>query len=93
MNGHAVWTLTHLDLTVSLSRYNSNWFRAPSDSWTERFDYVVGVIHTSTSNHHWVSPDPTLTCLIVNQITKSMPHRTTQVCGQHQPLLGYHRLW
>lgn len=27
--------------------FHSNWYRAPSDSWTERFNYVVGIIHTS----------------------------------------------
>lgn len=38
-----------LDVCVLEEPEHCNWFRAPSDGWTKRFNYVVGIVHTSKS--------------------------------------------
>ena len=36
-----------LDVCILEEPEHCNWFRAPGDSWTRQFQYVVGIIHTS----------------------------------------------
>jgi len=36
-----------LDVCVLEEPEHCNWYRAPSDGWTKRFNYVVGIVHTS----------------------------------------------
>lgn len=36
-----------LDVCVLEEPEHCNWYRAPGDGWTKRFNYVVGVVHTS----------------------------------------------
>ena len=40
-----------------------NWYRAPGEGWTTKFDYVIGIVHTNykeyASGHYsglWTSP-------------------------------------
>lgn len=39
-----------LDVCLLEEPEHCNWYRAPGDGWTQRFDYVVGIVHTSKSN-------------------------------------------
>jgi hypothetical protein len=37
-----------LDICILEEPEHCNWYRAPGDGWTKRFQYVVGIVHTST---------------------------------------------
>ena len=41
-----------LDVCVLEEPEHCNWYRAPGDGWTKRFNYVVGIVHTSTSQFY-----------------------------------------
>lgn len=36
-----------LDVCVLEEPEHCNWYRAPGDGWTKRFNYVIGIVHTS----------------------------------------------
>jgi len=38
---------TELDVCILEEPEHCNWYRAPGDSWLQRFHYVVGIIHTN----------------------------------------------
>ena len=40
-------TPDQLDVCILEEPEHCNWFRAPGDGWTQQFQYVVGIIHTS----------------------------------------------
>jgi hypothetical protein len=41
-------TGTPMDVCVLEEPEHCNWFRAPGDGWTKQFQFVVGIVHTST---------------------------------------------
>jgi hypothetical protein len=40
-----------LDVCVLEEPEHCNWYRAPGDGWTKRFNYVIGIVHTSKWMH------------------------------------------
>jgi hypothetical protein len=40
-----------LDVCVLEEPEHCNWYRAPGDGWTKRFNYVIGIVHTSKWIH------------------------------------------
>jgi digalactosyldiacylglycerol synthase len=38
-----------MDVCILEEPEHINWFRAPGDSWTHKYNYVIGVLHTSKS--------------------------------------------
>jgi digalactosyldiacylglycerol synthase len=52
-----------MDVCIMEEPEHVNWFRAPGDGWTKRFNYVVGIVHTNykeyASAHYsglWTAP-------------------------------------
>jgi hypothetical protein len=43
----------NMDVCVLEEVEHLNWFRAPGDGWTKRFQFVVGIVHTSKCSLCW----------------------------------------
>ena len=76
-----------MDVCVLEEPEHCNWFRCPGQGWTKRFNYVVGIVHTSKWNvavqdcllmiHNF--SDQLLMLLL--KIIRSMPAESITACG------------
>lgn len=65
-----------IDICILEEPEHLNWYRAPGESWTAKFDHVVGIIHT---NYFAYAQDQPAALLRVSRVTRNVRHTSRRL--------------